>query len=145
MQGNTVLDLPQIKSGHALAEGAEQFGAGGVGNLGDVGDGLRCAAVRAVDRGNIVRHQEVCAAQIRIVRRCSRGRFQQSMFGHFGMKIVKTGDGTNNSGSVITGATTATVTIENVTTNLTGLFRVMVSGNGVPTVTSASVKRPDHS
>src|ERR1700694_3264104 len=46
-------DLRQIKSGHTFAQRAEQIGAGGVCDLGNVGNELRRAAIRAVDRSDI--------------------------------------------------------------------------------------------
>ncbi len=48
-------------------------------------------------------------------------------------------DGTNNSGAVISGSQTATLTIENVTTNLNaGMFKVAVSNAASPVVSIAA-------
>src|SRR6267378_4310077 len=52
-RGRPLPNLRQIKSWHALAQGAEQVRAGGVGDARDIGNGLGCPAVRAVDCSDI--------------------------------------------------------------------------------------------
>lgn len=49
----SIFNSRQIKSGDALPQRAEQICAGGVGDFRDIRNGLRGAAVGAVNRGDI--------------------------------------------------------------------------------------------